>query len=206
MDLRRSIDYLETRTDVDHNRLSYYAVSSGAVLGPILLAVEPRLKVAVVVAGGCDSEKELPEADPLNFAPHVKVPTLMMNGRYDFMAPLDTCQEPLFRALGTPSQDKRHVLFDTGHSPPQTPRMKEALNWLDKYLGPVKGWRLAETRFACVPTRLAGPTLRDFRSVGIDYVGTAAAAPASCSVAKPTPALAPDASGERMQPKVASRG
>jgi len=33
---------------------------------------------------------------------------------------------------------KRHVLFDTGHAPPQLPVMKEALNWLDHYLGPVK--------------------------------------------------------------------
>jgi hypothetical protein len=29
-------------------------------------------------------------------------------------------------------------LFDTGHAPPQLPVMKEALNWLDRYLGPVK--------------------------------------------------------------------
>jgi len=62
----------------------------------------------------------------------------MMNGRYDFEVPLDTCQEPFFRLLGTPSPDKRHLLFDSGHRPPETLAMKEALNWLDRYLGPVK--------------------------------------------------------------------
>jgi dienelactone hydrolase len=137
-DLRRSVDYLETRPDIDKGRLAYYGISWGAIVGPIMLAVENRFKAAVFAAGGCDNEKVLPEADPMNFAPRVKVPVLMINGRYDFVVPLETCQEPLFRLLGVPPQDKRHVLFDTGHAPPQLPVMKEALNWLDHYLGPVK--------------------------------------------------------------------
>jgi hypothetical protein len=62
----------------------------------------------------------------------------MINGRYDFVLPLETCQEPLFRLLGTPPQDKRHVLFESGHSVPYTPTFKETLDWLDHYLGPVK--------------------------------------------------------------------
>ena len=113
-------------------------VSWGADLGSIMVAIENRIKVAVLVAGACDPDKELPEADPMNFAPHVRVPTILLNGRYDSMFPLDTCQEPLFHALGTPPQNKRLVLFDSGHSPPETPKMKETLDWLDKYLGPVK--------------------------------------------------------------------
>ncbi|HXN51837.1 MAG TPA: protein kinase [Candidatus Acidoferrum sp.] len=137
-DLRRSVDYLETRPDIDRARLAYYGISWGAVEGPIMLAVENRFKAAVFAAGGCDSEKVLPEVDPMNFAPRVKIPVLMVNGRYDFVIPLETCQEPLFRLLGVPPQDKRHVLFDTGHAPPQLPVMKETLNWLDRYLGPVK--------------------------------------------------------------------
>jgi dienelactone hydrolase len=137
-DLRRSVDYLETRSDIDHNRLAYYGISFGAVLGPINLAVDNRFKVAVFAAGGCDNSKALPEADPFNYAPHVTIPVLMINGRYDLMIPLDTCQEPLFRALGTPAQDKQHVLFDSGHIPPLIPWMKETLDWLDHYLGPVK--------------------------------------------------------------------
>jgi dienelactone hydrolase len=137
-DLRRSVDYLETLPDIDAARLAYYGISWGAVQGPIMITVENRFKAAVFAAGGCDNEKVLPEADPMNFASHVKIPVLMINGRYDFEIPLETCQEPLFRLLGVSPQDKRHVLFDTGHAPPQLPVMKEALNWLDHYLGPVK--------------------------------------------------------------------
>lgn len=65
-----------------------------------------------------NNQKVLPEADTMNFASRVKVPVLMINGRYDFEIPLETCQEPLFRLLGTSPPDKRHVLYDTGHSPP----------------------------------------------------------------------------------------
>jgi formylglycine-generating enzyme required for sulfatase activity/DNA-binding winged helix-turn-helix (wHTH) protein/dienelactone hydrolase len=137
-DLRRAVDYLETRQDIDRSRIAYYAVSWGADLGSIMLAVENRIRVAVLVAGACDTEKELPEVDPMNFAPHVTIPTLMMNGKYDFMDPLDTCQEPLFRVLGAPPRDKRHIVFDSGHAVPDVAKMKEALDWLDRYLGPVK--------------------------------------------------------------------
>jgi len=137
-DLRRSVDYLETRNDIDRERLAYFSISWGSELGPIMTSLEKRFKVAVFASGGCDPDAVLPEADPMNFAPHVKIPVLLINGRYDFVFPLDTCQEPLFRALGSPAQDKSHVLYDTGHAPPLLPMMKDTLNWLDHYLGPTR--------------------------------------------------------------------
>jgi dienelactone hydrolase len=137
-DLRRAVDYLETRPDIDSSRLAYYGISWGATQGAIMTAVEPRFKAAVFAAGGCNNARVLPEADPMNFAPRAKLPVLMINGRYDFAIPLETCQEPFFHLLGAAPQNKKHVLFDTGHAPPQLPVMKEALDWLDRYLGPVK--------------------------------------------------------------------
>ena len=77
-----------------------------------MVAMKNRFKVAVLFAGGCDTDKELPEPHPMNFAPRVKIPVLMINGRYDFILPLETCQESLFRLLGTAPQDKRHVPFE----------------------------------------------------------------------------------------------
>ena len=35
-DLRRSVDYLETRPDIDGRRIAYYGMSWGAGLGPIV--------------------------------------------------------------------------------------------------------------------------------------------------------------------------
>jgi eukaryotic-like serine/threonine-protein kinase len=137
-DLRRSLDYLETRTDIDHGRLAFYGFSWGGIEGPISLALESRFKTAVLADGGCEVWKTLPEEDPLNFVPHIKIPVLMINGRYDFGIPLETCQLPFFRLLGTPAADKRQVLLDSGHGIPLTPWFKETLDWLDHYLGRVK--------------------------------------------------------------------
>jgi len=76
--------------------------------------------------------------EPVNFAPRAKMPVLMLNGRNDFLFPIESSQLPLFRLLGAPEKDKRHVVFDSGHVPPRQPLIREILDWLDKYLGPVK--------------------------------------------------------------------
>lgn len=136
-DLARAVDYLETRKDIDSHRLAYYGLSLGAVWGPVLTAVEPRLKASVLVAGGLPFEKLPPEIEPLNFAPRVRIPTLMLNGRDDFMFPVQSSQIPLFQFLGVPNSLKRHVILDSGHVPPEKPVIKESLDWLDRYLGPV---------------------------------------------------------------------
>jgi pimeloyl-ACP methyl ester carboxylesterase len=78
-----------------------------------------------------------PEVDQINFLPRVTLPTLMINGRYDFVYPIETCQDPMFRLLGTPTQDKKHVLLDSGHGLPRDRLVQETLPWLDRYLGPV---------------------------------------------------------------------
>jgi eukaryotic-like serine/threonine-protein kinase len=137
-DFFRSVDYLETRTDIDHDRLGFYGVSSGASAAPRLLALEKRIKVAVAIGGGLYPGSLPPEADSLNFVPHVAIPFLMINGKYDFDTPLNTCQIPMFRLLGTPLKDKRHALFDVGHLPARNDIIKETLDWYDHYLGPVK--------------------------------------------------------------------
>jgi dipeptidyl aminopeptidase/acylaminoacyl peptidase len=135
-DVRRALDYLETRSDVDHERLAFYGLSMGAYYGPLVAAVEERFRTLVLVSGG--ARGGLPEVTNLNFAPRVRVPVLMLNGRHDFIFPLDETQRPLFRLLGTPDADKKHVLFDSGHVPPYADVVRETLDWLDRYLGPVQ--------------------------------------------------------------------
>jgi dienelactone hydrolase len=137
-DIGRSIDYLETRSDIDSHRVGYIGLSLGAVWGPVLTAVEPRFKASVLVAGGLPFEKLPSEIEPINFAPRVKVPTLMVNGREDFIFPVKSSQDLLFRFLGVARADKRHITFESGHLPPTEPVVKESLDWLDRYLGPVQ--------------------------------------------------------------------
>ena len=73
-DLRRCLDYLETRSDIAHDRIGYCGISDGARLGLILLAEEPRLRVAVLSSGGLSREKKPLEIDEINFAPRVRIP------------------------------------------------------------------------------------------------------------------------------------
>jgi len=138
-DLKRSVDYLETRTDIARGRMGYYGGSLGARLGSIMLAEETRIRAAVLLGGGFSPERKPPEIDEINFAPRVRIPVLMLNGRYDFRHPLETDQNQMFRLLGTPEKDKRHVLFEGGHYAPPQQDIKETLDWFDRYLGPLGG-------------------------------------------------------------------
>ena len=133
-DLGRSIDYLESRQDIDHNRLAFYGLSTGGDAGIILTAVETRLKASVLQSTGLWDEPT-PEIDPRNYAPRVQVPTLMVNGRYDFAMPFETAQRPLFALLGVAPEHKRHVAVETGHAVPTDDLVSVILPWLDRYLG-----------------------------------------------------------------------
>jgi formylglycine-generating enzyme required for sulfatase activity/dienelactone hydrolase len=136
-DLFRSVDYLQTRQDIDLSRLGYYSLSMGAYFAPIPLALEPRVKVAVIASGGLRFNWP-PEIQPANFAPRVKVPVILINGKNDFQAPLEA-QQRLMELLGTPPEHKKHVVLDGGHVPNDFRGLvREALDWYDKYLGPVK--------------------------------------------------------------------
>jgi len=63
---------------------------------------------------------------------------MMINGRYDQTFPLDSRQKALFELLGADPEQKRHVLFDSGHvGYPVSQERREIVAWLDTTLGPV---------------------------------------------------------------------
>jgi len=136
-DLRRSIDYLETRPDVDREKLAFCGMSMGAGEGPRLVALEPRIKACVLFYGGAYEREWLPEVDPFNFASRVRAPVLMVNGKYDVVFSPEGSQVPLFHALGTAEKDKQLILLETGHASMTREIVKESLAWFDRYLGPV---------------------------------------------------------------------
>jgi len=135
-DLTRTLDYLDTRADIDRDRMAMYGFSTNML--PIFLALEPRLKTGIAVGGSLDRGVSLPEVDPFHFAPRVTVPFLMLNGRHDAINPVETHQAPLLELLGTRAADKRHVTFESHHVPGRIEMIKEMLDWLDRYLGPVR--------------------------------------------------------------------
>jgi len=137
-DLGRSIDYLQSRPDIDARKLGFYAISLGASHAPRLLAVDTRFKAAALLSGGLQPQPR--EIDSWNFAPHYRVPTLMLNGKQDFFFPYDTNQKVLFDALGTPAADKKLISYEGGHRNPVTrpDLLGEIITWFDHYLGPVQ--------------------------------------------------------------------
>ena len=138
-DIGRALDYVESRPDLDSDRVAYLGLSMGASLAPIMTAVEPRFKASALIAGSLPLWRNPPEVEAFSFLPRVKIPTLMINGRNDFFFPYRESQLPMFRLLGTPAAHKRHRLFDSGHVPLERQEvMKEVLDWLDRYLGPVQ--------------------------------------------------------------------
>jgi hypothetical protein len=57
----------------------------------------------------------------------------------DYMVPVESHQEPLIRLLAVGPQDKRLVVLNRGHwGEPLEDVIKEAVPWLDRYLGKVQ--------------------------------------------------------------------
>ncbi|HEX9005918.1 MAG TPA: SUMF1/EgtB/PvdO family nonheme iron enzyme, partial [Bacteroidota bacterium] len=129
-DLARSIDYLQTRKDIDTSRIAYFGVSWGGEMGGIVPAVEPRIKAVILYVAGISLEKPLPEVDALNYVPRVRQPVLMLNGQYDHYFPVQTSMLPMFHLLGTPAAEKENYLYPTGHAVPRTQLIAKTLAWL----------------------------------------------------------------------------
>ena len=139
-DARRSVDYLETRSDIDVGTLGYYGISWGSAMGPIILGLDQRFKAAVFHAGGLVEASYPAEVDPFNFAPRVSIPVLMTNGDEDFIFDLERSQKPLFDLLGSPAGQKTHSPYPGGHgvfADWGNQIVQESLDWFDRYLGPV---------------------------------------------------------------------
>jgi dienelactone hydrolase len=138
-EVRRSVDYLESRPElVDTTRIAYFGNSWGGSVAGVMVAIEPRFKAAVLQCPGLTFVRPLPEVDPLHFLPRVSVPVLMVDGQHDAIFPVEASQIPMFELLGVDGDQKRHVIFDAAHCPARTLFHGEALDWLDRHLGPVR--------------------------------------------------------------------
>jgi formylglycine-generating enzyme required for sulfatase activity/dienelactone hydrolase len=130
-EMRRMMDYLETRQDIDPDSFIYYGFSWGGFLGPMALAVEPRLKLGILNQAGLTYPGS-GDMHPINYLPRVRQPVLQFNGRYDTNFRFEDSAKPFFDALG--SKSKKHVVEPTTHFVPHSVVIGETLAWLDEYL------------------------------------------------------------------------
>jgi hypothetical protein len=137
-ELRVSLDYLETREELDMAKLVYVAASFGTGSRLPLAGVDDRFHAFVLIGGGIDERVHptLPEASNINFAPYVDGPKLLVNGLRDEEHPWLTRGLPFWNLL---SQPKELVLIEGGgHRPPAEERVPAIEDFLDRILGPVE--------------------------------------------------------------------
>jgi dienelactone hydrolase len=153
VDLRRAVDYLQTRKEIDSKRIGYLGVSQGAILGGTFLGVEPRLAAACLAlpAGGTVAyakaqglykpenaariERNAALTDPVHFvgafAPR---PLLVLAASRDELIPR-SATEALYAAAGEPKQIR---WYNSGHVLPPNALLVDAKRFFSERLGPQK--------------------------------------------------------------------
>jgi pimeloyl-ACP methyl ester carboxylesterase len=136
-ELRLGIDYIETREDIDAERLAYVGVSWGGGSRLAFAAVDERYRAIILIGAGIDEriQPTLPEANSINFAPYIRPPKLFLNGRQDEEHSWFARALPLWELLREP---KELVLVEgAGHLVPAEQRVPAMNDFLDRILGPV---------------------------------------------------------------------
>lgn len=146
VDVRRGLDYLATRRDIDLKRTGLVGISLGAIIGTVASGVEPRIKATVLISGGGDwglilrtlsanrtevggrstaAFKNLDWAlvsvllapeDPLTFAPHIAPRAVLMIGGRQDNTIVPQSQQELYDVARAPKEIQWFAQY--GHVPP----------------------------------------------------------------------------------------
>jgi len=157
VDVRRGIDMLSQRDEVDASRIAYVGHGYGANWGAILSSVEPRLRAFVLVAGfrslaelmesddpdmanmrfSMGTERfaryraSLAAVDPIHFTSSwAGAPILFQFGRFDQFVPR-AAAEGLANSISRP---QKVVFYDAGHSVNAPQAAADRARFLARYL------------------------------------------------------------------------
>lgn len=128
------LEYLDT-TGQFSDKVSWLGLSYGAMAPMSMVYHFPsRFGAAILLSGG----DLISEPWKVTLYRRLQVPVLMLNGRYDPIVTKGQAQR-FYDSLGTRTEDKRLVLYETGHWPlPRNDTAREISDWLERYLGPVE--------------------------------------------------------------------
>tara|TARA_B100001057_G_scaffold501239_1_gene622341 strand:+ start:6020 stop:8266 length:2247 start_codon:yes stop_codon:yes gene_type:complete len=133
-DFKRSIDYLETRNDIDIENLSYLGYSWGSITSNILLAIEKRVKTAFLAAGGIQLPKSKKEISPSIFVRRIDIPIMQVYGKADGFFRYEDSFIPWKKLIGTDPKNLHIIELDkVGHGIPKDIVIKNHLSFLKKY-------------------------------------------------------------------------
>jgi dienelactone hydrolase len=158
VEMRRAIDLLLARTDVDPNRLGYVGHSFGAQWGAILTAVDRRLKATVLMAGAAEEAdlllrsdnpriadlraslpkglletylKALEDINAINYVRYAQpIPLLLQFANFEQY--FDRASMERFAAAAT--EPKTVLSYDSAHELNDPQAVKDRADWLAKHL------------------------------------------------------------------------
>lgn len=154
--VRRAVDLLVARDDVDQERIGFVGWSAGARTGAIAAGVEPRLRALVLMSAGAAPVSEyaaqapaglkaevtriLGQADPLRLVRRARPGSILLqNGERDEVVPRQALEA---LAAAAPKADVRW--YDADHAL-DAPAFRDQLDWLSGRLG-LRGRRVAGAR------------------------------------------------------------
>jgi dienelactone hydrolase len=158
VDLRRGIDLLFARPDVDPQRLAYVGHSYGAQWGSILSAIDKRMKTSVLMAGVAESAdvflrgnepgivdfrnsrppgqleryvQVIGDIDAIHFVDHAApIPLLLQFGNFEQYFD-KTSMEHYAAAASDP---KKVLYYDTAHDMNDPQALEDRYDWLAKHI------------------------------------------------------------------------
>jgi dienelactone hydrolase len=157
IEMRRAIDLLLSRNDVDPKRVGYVGHSFGAQWGAILSAVDPRIKAAVLMAGAAeeadlmlrsdnpriaDLRASLPKGqldtylntlediNAINYIGHARIPLLLQFGNFEQY--FNRASMDRYAAAAT--EAKTVLFYDSAHDLNDPHALTDRAEWLAKRL------------------------------------------------------------------------
>lgn len=141
-DLRRAVDFLDQRPEIDSTRTAFAGISLGGIIGTVFAGAEPRIEAPVLILAGGGLKflfgeqalsrrirNFLAPIEPLNFVAKIAGrPLLFQNASRDEIVPKATT-EALFRRANAPKQIK---WYDDGHKMNPVPVLNDCIVWLNQ--------------------------------------------------------------------------
>lgn len=128
IEIRRFIDYLVARSDIDSSRVGMLGLSHGGMMTFIVAARDSRVKATVT--GLTPMQNAPPSLLPVNEAAAVRVPMLAMFGTTDSFYTREQV-ERVMSTLGT--KDRKVIWYEGGHRLPEA-YAGEATRWFARAL------------------------------------------------------------------------